>query len=210
MGRCVLGGAIALGTMMASRPLRAETERGALAPPEGTAAGQAGPPLALAPPAAADPDATLGLKQFGGGLLTLVAAGALGYGLFVAADHADSTPLAYGALSLAALAPAGVGIAVCEIGTTSKRYDGRCVPAAGGAYIGALGVIPGALLGALTSCSSSSSSSDEEFSRGLDACAVGIAVGGMIGYTTGTLIGALSGWNIFKRPKPGTLRAALF
>ena len=102
------------------------------------------------------------------GLLTLAAAGLLGYGVFVAADHADSAELAYAALGLGAVAPAGVGIAVCQVGGTGKLYDGRCVPAVGGAYIGALSAIPGVLLGMLASCSSSSNGGDDL--SGLDAC----------------------------------------
>lgn len=176
-------------------------------PPPGV---QLGPPrMQPPPPVSQDPDTGLGGKQVAMGLATLAVAGLLGSGLFVAADRVDSTALAYGALSLGVLAPAGVGVAVCKIGEGSKRYDGRCVPAIGGAYIGALGALPGTLLGALAACSSDSSSSGDDLS-GLDDCFIGAAVGGALGYTIGTLIGAYAGWSIFKRPKPGTLRAALF
>ncbi len=176
-------------------------------PPPGVHQGPPGvQPL---PPVSPDPDTGLGGKQVAMGLATLAVAGLLGYGLFVAADRIDSTELAYGALSLGVLAPAGVGVAVCKIGEGSKRYDGRCVPAIGGAYIGALGALPGTLLGVLAACSRDSSSSGDDLS-GLDDCFIGAVVGGALGYTIGTLIGAYAGWTIFKRPKPGTLRAALF
>jgi len=200
----------------AARPAHAETAGPIveISPPASEAPPVVGPPPVPGRPVSHDPDEGLGAKQIGMGFLTLAATGLLGYGMFVAADHADSETLAYGALSLGALAPAGVGIAVCAVGAGSKLYDGRCVPSVGGAYIGALGAIPGTLLGLLASCSGSSSSSspsgDGGDLSGLDACIVGTVVGGAIGYTIGTLVGAYSGWHIFKRPKPGTLRAALF
>ena len=105
--------------------------------------------------------------------------------------------------------PAAVGMAVCQVGTTSKVYDGRCVPTLGGAYIGALGVLPGLLLGVLAGCSSSSSSqsSGDDNSvglEGLDSCVTNAVIGGALGLTIGTLVGAYSGWRIFRRPKPGT------
>jgi hypothetical protein len=169
------------------------------------------PPVVGPPPVRPIPrdrDESLAVKQIGMGLLTLATAGLLGYGMFVAADRWDSTELAYASLGLGALAPAGVGIAVCQIGAGSKLYDGRCVPTVGGAYIGALTAIPGTLLGVLASCSRSSNGGDDL--SGLDDCAIGAIVGGALGYTIGTLVGAYSGWKIFRRPKPGTLRAALF
>jgi hypothetical protein len=167
-----------------------------------------GPPPVPARPIAHDPDESLAAKQVGMSLLALAATGLLGYGMLVAADRADSEALAYGAMSLAAIAPAGVGIAVCEVGAGSKLYDGRCVPAVGGAYIGALSIIPGALLGALATCESPSSSTGND--DGFNNCFLGAFVGGALGYTIGTLVGAYHGWKIFRRPKPGTLRAALF
>jgi len=166
-----------------------------------------GPPPVPVRPIQRDPDESLAVKQIGMGLLTLGAMGLLGYGMFVAADRWDSTDLAYASLGLGVVAPAAVGIAVCEVGAGSKLYDGRCVPTVGGAYIGALTAIPGTLLGVLASCSSSNSGDDLS---GLDDCAIGAIVGGALGYTLGTLVGAYSGWKIFRRPKPGTLRAALF
>ncbi len=44
---------------------------------------------------------------------------------------------------------------------------------------------------------------------GLDTCATGVVIGGILGLTIGTLVGAYNGWRIFKRPKPSTLPAAL-
>jgi hypothetical protein len=148
------------------------------------------------------------------GFLALLGGGALGSGLFYLADREDSPTLVYASLGVGALLPAAVGMAVCGVGTTSKVYDGRCFPTVGGAYIGALGVLPGALVGLLLGCSSGSSSTPSSGDgqtglQGLDDCAVGAAVGAALGLTIGTLVGAYNGWRIFKRPKPGTLRASL-
>jgi hypothetical protein len=183
--------------------------------------GQAGVPARQDPrpaietprPAPLDPDAGLAAKQVGMGFVALLGASALATGLFYLADREGSTPLGYTGLGVGVLIPAAVGMAVCEVGTTSKAYDGRCFPTLGGAYIGALGVLPGALLGALVACSSSSSqSTGDDHSAGLDgldSCVTGVVVGAALGLTIGTLVGAYNGWRIFKRPKPGTLRAAL-
>jgi hypothetical protein len=182
------------------------------------AASPAGPnlrPAVEAPrPSPVDPDAGLGGKQVGMGFLALLGGGALGSGLFYLADREDSPTLVYASLGVGALLPAAVGMAVCGVGTTSKVYDGRCFPTVGGAYIGALGVLPGALVGLLLGCSSGSSSTPSSGDgqtglQGLDDCAVGAAVGAALGLTIGTLVGAYNGWRIFKRPKPGTLRASL-
>lgn len=154
-----------------------------------------------------DPDAGLPAKQVGMGFVALLGASALASGLFYLADREGSQALGYTGLGVSVLMPAAVGLAVCEVGTTSKVYDGRCVPAVGGAYIGSLGVIPGLLLGVLVGCSSSSSGDDN--SAGLDSCITTAFVGAALGLTIGTLVGAYSGWRIFKRPKSGTLRAAL-
>ena len=165
-------------------------------------------------PAPVDPDAALAAKQVGMGFVALLGASALGVGLFYLADREGSQVLGYTGLGVTVLIPAAVGMAVCQVGTTSKVYDGRCVPTLGGAYIGALGVLPGVLLGALVGCSSSPSSQstggdNSAGLEGLDSCVTTIAIGGLLGLTIGTLVGAYNGWRIFKRPKPGTLRAAL-
>jgi hypothetical protein len=172
------------------------------------------PAVAAPRPAPVDPDAGLGAKQVGMGFVSLLGTAALASGLFWLADREDSLTLAYASLGVGALMPAAVGMAVCQVGTTSKVYDGRCFPTVGGAYIGALGVLPGVLLGALVGCSSSSStqSTGDDGSAGLDgldACFTSVVIGGALGLTIGTLVGAYNGWRIFKRPKPGTLRAAL-
>lgn len=162
-----------------------------------------------------DPDAGLGARQVGMGFVSLLGTAALASGLFWLADREDDSPtLVYASLGVGALIPAAVGLAVCEVGTTSKVYDGRCVPTIGGAYIGSLGVLPGLLLGVLVGCSSSSSSSTSGDGQstgleGLDSCVTTAFIGGALGLTIGTLVGAYNGWRIFKRPKPGTLRAAL-
>lgn len=196
--------------------LAAADEPAVVVPGQEAVPARASPPAVEAPrPAPADADAGLGAKQVGTGFLALLAGGGLGVGLFYLADREDSSTLAYASLGVGALIPAAVGMAVCGVGTTSKLYDGRCVPTVGGAYIGALGVIPGVLLGALLSCSSGSSStpsSGDDHSaglEGLDSCVTGAFVGAALGFTIGTLVGAYNGWRIFKRPKPGTLRAAL-
>jgi hypothetical protein len=166
-------------------------------------------------PAPVDPDATLAARQVGMGFVALLGASALASGLFYLADREGSLAVGYTGLGVTVLIPAAVGMAVCEVGTTSKTYDGRCVPTLGGAYIGAMGVLPGVLLGGLVTCTSSSSSSSQSSGdgstglEGLDTCAEGVVIGGILGLTIGTLVGAYSGWRIFKRPKPGTLRAAL-
>jgi hypothetical protein len=173
------------------------------------------PAVAAPRPAPVDPDAGLGAKQVGMGLLTFIGTAALASGLFYFADREGSEVLGYTGLGVGLLMPAAIGMAVCEVGTTSKLYDGRCNPTVGGAYIGALGVLPGLLLGALAGCSSASSSSSPSGDgqsaglEGLDDCAIGAVVGGAFGFAIGTLVGSYSGWRIFKRPKPGTLRAAL-
>jgi hypothetical protein len=161
-------------------------------------------------PVQPDPDEGLGAKQVGAGLLAVLGSTALAGGLFWASDRADSTPLLYGSFGVMFLSPTAVGMAVCEVGASSKVYEGRCFPTVGGAYIGALGVLPGALMGCSSSSSSSSSSGDDPSSpSGLDSCAMGAVVGAAIGYTVGTLLGAYNGWRIFKRPKAGTLGASL-
>jgi hypothetical protein len=187
-------------------------------PGEAGLAPRPSPPSAVeAPrPAPVDADATLPAKQVGMGFVALLGAAALGSGLFYLADREGSLVLGYTGVGVTLLLPAAVGMAVCEVGSTSKVYDGRCVPTVGGAYIGALGVLPGVVLGALATCSSSSSSSSGTSGdghstglEGLDDCAVGVVVGGLLGLTIGTLVGAYNGWRIFKRPKAGTFRAAL-
>jgi hypothetical protein len=172
------------------------------------------PAVAAPQPALVDPDAGLAAKQVGMGFVALLGTSALGLGLFYLAERERSPALGYAGLGVSMLIPAAVGMAVCQVGTTSKVYDGRCFPTVGGAYIGAMGVLPGVLLGALLACSSSSStqSTGDDGSaglQGLDTCFTGVVVGGALGLTIGTLVGAYSGWRIFKRPKPGTLRAAL-
>jgi hypothetical protein len=224
---CVISLLVEALLLQAARPIRAaETEKAApvveISPFDARGVGSevhVGPPPVPPRRAGSDPDAGLGGKQVGVGLLTVVGASLIGAGLIWGADAADSprfSPvLAYGGAAAVLLAPAGVGIAVCKVGESSKRYDGRCFPSVGGAYIGALGVIPGTVLGALAACTGSSSAADDNPDdhvnlAGLDECVTGAAIGGALGYTIGTLIGAYSGWSIFKRPKPGTLRAALF
>jgi hypothetical protein len=163
-------------------------------------------------PLPADPDAGLGAKQVGFGLVALLGTSALAGGLLWASDRWDSNALLYGSFGVMLLSPTAVGMAVCEVGSTSKAYDGRCFPTVGGAYIGALGVLPGVLLGGVIGCSGSSSSSssdDSSYSSGLESCLTMAIVGGAIGYTVGTLLGAYNGWRIFKRAKPGTLSASL-
>ena len=172
------------------------------------------PAVAAPQPALVDPDAGLAAKQVGMGFVALLGASALASGLFYLAEREGSPVLGYTGLGVSVLMPAAVGMAVCQVGTTSKVYDGRCVPTLGGAYIGALGVLPGLLLGVLAGCSSSSSSqsSGDDNSvglEGLDSCVTDAIIGGALGLTIGTLVGAYSGWRIFRRPKPGTLRAAL-
>lgn len=218
------------GIAMAARPARAELR----APPRlvlrlatadeptvvvpGEAGGPPRPslrPAVAAPqPALVEPDGGLAAKQVGMGFVALLGASAVASGLFYLAEREGSLALGYTGLGVSVLMPAAVGMAVCQVGATSKVYDGRCVPTLGGAYIGALGVLPGGLLGLLLGCSSSSSSQSTEGDNsagleGLDSCATAIVVGGALGLTIGTLVGAYSGWSIFKRPKPGTLRAAL-
>ena len=172
------------------------------------------PAVAAPQPALVDPDAGLAAKQVGMGFVALLGASALASGLFYLAEREGSPVLGYTGLGVSVLMPAAVGMAVCQVGTTSKVYDGRCVPTLGGAYIGALGVLPGVLLGVLAGCSSSSSSQstgDDNSAglEGLDSCVTNVVIGGALGLTIGTLVGAYNGWRIFKRPKPGTLRAAL-
>jgi hypothetical protein len=166
-------------------------------------------------PAPVDPDATLAARQVGMGFVAVLGASALASGLFYLADREGSPVLGYTGLGVTVLIPAAVGMAVCEVGMTSKAYDGRCFPTLGGAYIGALGVLPGVLLGGLVTCTSSSSSSQSSGDghstglEGLDTCATGVVIGGILGLTIGTLVGAYNGWRIFRRPKPSTFRAAL-
>jgi hypothetical protein len=90
--------------------------------------------------APADVEGLLGFGQFlGGGATALASLFVMGFAGAVAGNAA---------LFVALVAPAGVGGAVCSVGSKSPRYDQGCGVPILGAYLGALSIIPGFLLGA--------------------------------------------------------------
>lgn len=100
-------------------------------------------------------------------------------------------------LALFALGPAVTGTIVCGFGSMSELYESRCGYAIGGAYIGALALFPGAMIGA----AAASDSGDGWGKLG------GLLGGAAIGYIVGTSVGAVIGWNAGRDPK-GVRRVA--
>jgi hypothetical protein len=98
---------------------------------------------------------------------------------------------------LFAAVPVGVGAIVCTVGGTSDSYDGSCGSAIGGAYLGALALIPGALIGLSL-----------DHSSGELGGLVGLAIGAGVGYIVGTTVGAVVGWNLSRVPKARPLARA--
>ena len=84
------------------------------------------------------------------------------------------------------LGPLGAAEAVCAIGSGSDLYEGRCSHAIIGAYVGALVAVPVGFIGFATS----SEVDDGGFGR-----VAATVLAGAIGYTVGTTIGAVVGWN---------------
>jgi hypothetical protein len=110
--------------------------------------------------------------------------------MVAAVSHGGVSQLGVPAL---ALGPLLGGLVVCGIGSASTAYQGRCGPAIGGAYIGALLFVPAAFIG----CSLDHGSGGDYG----DACLVGAILGGVVGYVIGTSVGATVGWHLGKRPR---------
>jgi hypothetical protein len=116
-------------------------------------------------------------------------------GLVAVGVAAPAGPLA---LALFAAVPLGVGAIVCTVGSASDSYEGSCGSAIGGAYLGTLAVIPGALIGL---------SLDHNSSGELGGL-VGLVIGAAVGYIVGTTAGAVIGWNLSRVPKARPLARA--
>ena len=107
-----------------------------------------------------------------------------GTGLLFALDGAG------GVLGLVVLAtPVATGVGVCVVGSNSDLFDGSCGASIGGALLGALLVLPGALLGTVFA------------PQGIDEQPYGLLVGGAVGFGLGSAAGAVVGWNLSRRPK---------
>jgi hypothetical protein len=108
---------------------------------------------------------------------------------------ADETHADFLAIPVVAIGPLIGGFVVCGIGSASRAYEGRCGPAVGGAYIGALIAIPAGFVGCYVNQGSSG---------GGDAgspCAAGAIVAASVAYVIGTGVGACVGWHYGKRPR---------
>ena len=93
-----------------------------------------------------------------------------------------------GTLAMALLAgPAMAGSIVCGIGKKDAYYEGKCLPAVVGAYVGSLSALPLAYLG----CMADDNSKGERDFR----CVTGAISGFLVGYVLGTTIGANVGWH---------------
>jgi hypothetical protein len=112
-----------------------------------------------------------------------------------AQEHADL------AVPIVLIGPLIGGFVVCGVGASSKAYEGRCAPAVGGAYVGALLAVPAAFLGCYLNKGSSSGGDNGS------PCAAGALVGGSIAYVIGTGVGATVGWHAGKRPRRERARA---
>lgn len=85
--------------------------------------------------------------------------------------------------------PIATGVVVCGIGSGSDYFDGSCLAAMGGAYLGSLVAFP---MAAWFNAKDHGSSND--------AFAVALA-GALIGYVLGSSAGAVVGWNVSRHAK---------
>jgi hypothetical protein len=92
----------------------------------------------------------------------------------------------------------GTGAIVCALGQTSPTRHGGCTASLAGALIGALGAVPGLLIARQSAgpCTATGPNAD-------DSCAIGGAVGALVGLTVGGLgyalatgFGARIGWDL--------------
>jgi hypothetical protein len=97
------------------------------------------------------------------------------------------------ALAFLLATPFGVGAAVCGVGKWSSHNDGSCAAAIGGAYLGALSVIPLAVLGYQLDVRSGGS---DEFD-GLGGLLLGAAAGWLV---MQPLLSTVA-WHTTKRPR---------
>jgi hypothetical protein len=127
----------------------------------------------------------LAVGQFAAG-----AGAALGGAALVVLSSAGSN----GTLTLPVLlgTPALVGLAVCEVGELSAHYDGSCGPAVGGAVVGAVTVIPLALLGMSLD---HHQNDDGYYGFG------GAFAGALVGWVVVQPLAATVTWRLFKRPR---------
>jgi hypothetical protein len=92
----------------------------------------------------------------------------------------------------------GTGAIVCAVGQSSPTRQGGCRASIVGALVGVVGLVPGLLIlrQASAQCTATGPNAD-------DQCAVGAAVGGLVGlsfaavgYALGTAFGARAGWEM--------------
>jgi hypothetical protein len=95
--------------------------------------------------------------------------------------------------------PALVGLTVCHIGGSSSYYDAPCGPVIGGAFVGALSVVPLALIGLQLD----RSENDEGFSG-----TAGLAVGALVGWVIVQPLAATVAWRLFRHPRRTAIAAA--
>jgi hypothetical protein len=89
-------------------------------------------------------------------------------------------------------APALVGLTVCQVGTVSSYYESSCGAVIGGAFAGALSVIPLAFLGM--------SLDHGENGDGYTGFG-GAMVGALVGWVVVQPLAATAFWHLFKTPK---------
>jgi hypothetical protein len=87
------------------------------------------------------------------------------------------------------LGPFATGGVVCAIGHGSDSFDGSCLAAIGGSYVGSLISFPLAFAFYLA------------LKHGSEDSAGSILGGFIIGYVVGSAAGAIIGWNASRRPK---------
>jgi len=108
-------------------------------------------------------------------------------GLILTGVTSVAGPLALGVF---AATPTLTGGIVCAVGGSSDWYQGSCGMAIGGAYLGSLALIPGAIIGLQL-----------DHSTGELAGLAGLVIGAYVGYVVGSTVGAVVGWNASRIPK---------
>jgi hypothetical protein len=176
--RCLLAFLVATALVVQGNPAHAEQAPAGENPPASSTI-QRSP----APPSP-DPAAELGL----GVVQVFAGSGTSLAGLMVSALAAGVTG-GWGTLVLSLLTPVAVGGVVCSFGNISSAYEGSCVPPIVGAYIGVLGIIPLAKLGA-----------DLYQTPGDEAVLNGALIGAFVGWMVVQPLVSTIAWHIFKRP----------
>jgi hypothetical protein len=87
--------------------------------------------------------------------------------------------------------PLVVGLAVCGVGKLSDYYESRCAPAIVGAYLGALSVVPLAVLGM---------SLDHKSTADVEGLG-GLLVGALVGWVVVQPLAATAAARLFSPPK---------